>query len=224
MQIFNFCHNTAIESPLVYNAYLNSEESGTFTCVTNYSDDIRWLVNGSVHNAPIVRDTRGIKVYTMHLNRSQHSVIKIPAISNNQHIPTIKCRAYSFVGGFHFTDSLETAQFSVQGLLQMEANISYSSFNSTHNLIEWPEPVTLNITNVEPDIENYSICSNVTDAFECVNTTATHFTLAKYFLSIFINVSAWNIVGESSNAAQIVIEACKSTVPHIGMAIILYSR
>ena len=194
----------AIVSPLVYNAYLHPEDFGTFTCVTRNSEDIRWIINGSTHNVPYIRDTRLITVKT---NQSQQlSVIMIPALPVNQHLTHIKCRAYHRPPAFRMVESVETAQFNIQGLLVMLPNISYTSYNATHNFVEWQEPETLNITNLEPDIERYTICTNVTD--ECFNTTTPYFILPKYFVALHVNITAWNIVGESNSSAQLEITAC----------------
>ena len=139
-------------------------------------------------------------------------MIIIPAIPVNRHITEIKCIAYVLNDHFQILDeqeSTETAQFNIQGLLNMPPNISYTSYNVTHNLVEWLEPDTLNITNIEPDIESYTVCTNITD--DCVNTTTTYSILAKYFVDILVYVTAWNIVGESNSSAQLVVQACSTT-------------
>ena len=201
-----------IMPPLVYNAYLHSQDFGTFTCITRDSDDIRWIVDGAAHNHPSA-EMRQLEVYNTplddpHCLQSCQSVLKIPAIRFNQHITEIKCRAISFSENY-WVDSVETAQFNVQGLLDQPNLISYSNHNASHNLIEWQEPFSFNITDVEPDIENYTVCTNVTDE-QCINTTATQFILLKYFVDILVNVTPWNIVGKSIHSAQLIVKACRS--------------
>ena len=195
--------------PLIYNAYLDSQECGTFTCVTRNNDDVHWLVDGVLDSFPSVVNTRLIRINS---TEAGHSMIIIPAIPVNQHIAEIKCIAYTLNEYFQPVDeqeSTETAQFNIQGLLNMLPNISYASYNATHNLVEWLKPETLNITNIDPDIENYTICTNITG--ECVNTTTTNFILSKYFVDILFSVTAWNIVGESNSSAQLVVQACSTT-------------
>ncbi len=202
----------AITPPLIYNAYQDSTELGSFTCVTRNSDDIRWIVDGYADNDPSLRDK--IFVYTEpYANRSQHSVIRIPAIPANNRIAEIECRAYDDEA-WEEASSAHTAQFNIQGLLDMPPNATYSSYNATHYLVEWMQPQTLDISNVEPDIDNYTACTyknNVESMPECVNTTTTQLFLPKYFFDQFVFITVWNIVGESNSSAQLVIETCNST-------------
>ncbi len=198
---------TAVLPPLIYNAYQDSTELGSFTCVTRNSDDIRWIVDGYAHNDPSLRDK--IFVYTeSYANRSQHSVIRIPAIPANNRIAEIECRAYSNEP-WEVAYSAHTAQFNIQGLLDMPPNATYSSYNATHYLVEWMQPQTLDISNVEPDIENYTACTykNNVDP-ECANTTTARLFLPKYFFDQFLFLTVWNVVGESNSSAQLVIERC----------------
>ena len=205
---------TAIISPLVYNAYLNSQEYGTFTCIARNGDATRWIIDGFTDTVPYIRDTQLITVVPTELNtncnNSQHSTLVIPAIPVNRHIAHIKCRAYITYGAFQQVESVETAQFNIQGLLNAPSNITFTSYNTTHNLIEWQEPETLDITNIEPDIENYTVCTNITG--ECVNTTTPYFILPKFFLDLQVNITAWNIVGESNSSAQLYIPTCNKEV------------
>ena len=178
-----------------------------------------WIVDGVAHTRTFVRTERQIRVYTTTHNQTQHSVIKIPAIPVNQRIEHIKCKAsipYSS-GDYQEVESAETAQFHIQGLLGVPPNITYSNYNITHNIVEWQEPETLNITNVEPDIDNYTICLNVTD--ECVNTTVNFFILSKFHVNVLVDVTAWNIVGESNSSAWLVIEACTAAFPTTGQGL-----
>ena len=212
--IYNSIFPTAISPPLVYNAYQDSKELGSFTCVTTNSDDIRWIIDGYAHNLPYIKHLSNITVYTeSYNNRSQYSVIKIPAIPSNNHVVVIECRAYNF-DPWEVAVSINTAQFNIQGLLDMPPNATYSSYNATHHLVEWMEPHTLDVSNVEPDIENYSVCTYKNSSkpmFECCNTTTTHVFLPKYFFEQFVFITVWNIVGESNSSAQLVIEMCSIT-------------
>ena len=208
-----------ITSPLVYNAYLYSQEPGTFTCVTSHDSDVDWIVDGIAHTRASVRRDRQIRVYTTSFNQTQHSVIMIPAIPVNQHIERIKCKASVLYpsGDYQEIESTETAQFNIQGLLDVPPNITYRIYNITHNIVEWQEPDTLNITHVEPDIDNYTVCLNVTE--ECVNTTMNFFVLSKHSVDVLVDITAWNVVGESNDSAQLVIEACKAVFPTTGQGL-----
>ena len=223
--------HAAITSPaLIYNAYLNSEEYARFTCITRNSDNIRWIIDGltDIHyNVTIIRRIQSRLL--LHQDRSFLSELLIPAIPVNKHIAVIKCKAFKTTGGFQVAESNETAQYYIQGLLDMVSNLTHSSYNTTHSLVEWLEPPTLNITNVEPDIESYTVCSwpklnNSEPALECTNTSTPQVFLPKYYVDLLLMVTAWNIVGESNSSAQLVIENCGSTsakVPLEGVYIII---
>ncbi len=185
-----------------------------FTCVTLDSDDIRWIIDGYAHNHPTVRDDFNIRVSTVsYSNRSQHSIIMIPAIPANNHITVIECRAYNFEP-WEIARSDNTAQYSIQGLLEMPPNVTYSTYNATHNLIQWAEPQTLDITNVEPDIDDYTVCvyrnAEYSWMVECVNVSTPQYILPKYFFRQVVIITAWNVVGESINSTQLVIDACST--------------
>ncbi len=203
-----------ISPPLTYNAYQNSEELGIFTCVTLNSDDIRWIINGYAHNHPTVRDEFNIRVSTVsYTNRSQHSIIKIPAIPINN-IVDLECRAYNF-NPWELVSSDDTAQYKIQGLLEIPSGVTYSAHNTTHNLLQWLEPQTLDITNIEPDIDKYTVCVYRDSAYsvmtDCVNTTALQLIFPKYFFRQIVLITAWNIVGESNTSEPLVIEACNNS-------------
>ena len=202
---------------MIYNAYLYSEEFARFTCITRNSDNIRWIIDDSTNIDYYVRMIRRIQSrILLDQDGSFLSELLIPAISVNKHIAVIKCEAYNTTGGFQVAESNETAQYNIQGLLEMESNATYSRYNFTHNLVEWLEPPTLNITNVEPDIESYTVCScpkfNISEhKLECTNTSKPQIILRKYYADLFVVVTAWNIVGESNSSAQLMIAKCGNT-------------
>lgn len=87
---------TGITTPLVYVSYLNSQEQESFAYVTTNSDVVSWIIDGTAHNHPIIRDIHRIMVTTTtYENHTQYSIIRIPAISANKLIEEIKCRAYT---------------------------------------------------------------------------------------------------------------------------------
>ena len=96
------------------------------------------------------------------------------------------------------------------GLLEMPQNVSTPTLNSTHNLVSWIEPSTLNITDIEPDIFNYTVCTNATVLkWQCANVSLPEIIIPRYYFEVTIVITAWNIVGESRNSASGVIDACE---------------
>ncbi len=196
---------------------MNSEERARFTCVTKNSDSVAWIINGDEDIDYFVRNIRRIEsIILTEQNRSYTSELTIPAIPVNGHIEEIKCEAYITRGAFQVATSNETAQYNIQGLLQMQPNITYSSYNATHNLIQWLEPFTLNITNIDPDIENYTVCFHLTERtlMGCTNSSVPQIYLSKYSVDLFLLISAWNIVGESNSSVTLDVAACANSSTH----------
>ena len=97
----------------------------------------------------------------------------------------------------------------------MSPNVTSVSYNRSHNQVVWEEPFTLNITDVEPDIFNYTICTSFpsftsTDTFHirCINKTKANIIIPKFFVNVSLTISAWNIVGESNRVDCIIEPAC----------------
>ena len=214
---FSFISTEITSSPLIYNAYLNSEERTRFLCISRNSDSIGWRIDGLQDIRFQVSTIRQIKSRIIEeQNESYTSELTIPAIPINQHIEVIKCEAYKIVGGFQVAESNETAQYHIQGLLEMKPNATYSSYNATHNQIQWLEPFTLNLTNIAHDIENYTVCShiyllNTEHALGCINSSDPQIYLPKYSVNLSLLITAWNVVGESNNSATLDIEACMNS-------------
>ena len=93
----------------------------------------------------------------------------------------------------------------IAGLLQVSMNIITASYNTSHNIIIWAEPFTLDITDVDPDIIGYTVCISVRDVHECGNVTATEVIVPKYYFDVNIMITAWNIIGESPAALYSII-------------------
>ena len=97
----------------------------------------------------------------------------------------------------------------------MSPNVTSVSYNRSHNQIVWEKPFTLNITDVEPDIFGYTICTSIpsftsTDTFHirCINKTTASIIIPKFFVNVSLTISAWNIVGESNRVDYIIEPAC----------------
>ena len=184
--------------------------------MTRNSDNIRWKINGQFDIDFYASSIRQIDSrIILEQNRSHISELTIPAIPINKHIEVIKCEAYKTIGGFEVAESNETAQYHIQGLLEMKPNATYSSYNATHNQIQWLEPFTLNLTNIAHDIENYTVCShiyllNTEHALGCINSSDPQIYLPKYSVNLSLLITAWNIVGESNNSVTLDVAACVS--------------
>ena len=69
-------------------------------------------------------------------------------------------------------------------------------------LLRWDAPETLDITNVDPDIQNYQICYNLSATeMTCTNVSSEgerEFKFSNVLVPLLFTVSAFNVVGEGS--------------------------
>ena len=79
---------------------------------------------------------------------------------------------------------------------------------ASHRRLFWEAPESLDITDIEPDISNYRICTNFSGV--CINTTELEYVFPDVRIPIEFSVTAINIVGES-NASVTIQEPCDPT-------------
>ena len=86
------------------------------------------------------------------------------------------------------------------------SNIVSMSYNISHNTIFWEPPYTLNITEVEPDILSYTVCTLIDylPPEECWNVSSGSVTMAKYSVGVRVSIAANNIVGRSNEVTHLV--------------------
>ena len=79
---------------------------------------------------------------------------------------------------------------------------------ASHRRLFWEAPETLDITDIEPDISNYRICTNLSGV--CIDTTDLEHVFPNVRIPIEFSVTAINVVGES-NASIAIWEPCDPT-------------
>ena len=79
---------------------------------------------------------------------------------------------------------------------------------ASHRRLFWEAPESLDITDIDPDISNYKICTNFSGV--CINTTELEHVFPSVRIPIEFSVTAINVVGES-NASTVVYEPCDPT-------------
>ena len=92
---------------------------------------------------------------------------------------------------------------NIQGLLDPPPNLTLSEADEQlTRLLRWDAPETLNITNVDPDIQNYQVCYNLSAAeMTCTNVSSEgerEFKFSNVRVPLLFTVSAFNVVGEGS--------------------------
>lgn len=99
----------------------------------------------------------------------------------------------------------------ILGLLDEPRDIGSKAFNVTHTKIYWQAPFTLNVTDVEPDILDYTVCISIDTIITnstCMNeSTKLEAVIPNFNVHKNISVSAWNALGEGK-AGQLLLDAC----------------
>ena len=87
-------------------------------------------------------------------------------------------------------------------------NLTIVDQGTSYSRLFWEAPESLDITDIEPDISNYRICTNFSGV--CIDTTELEHVFPNVRIPIEFSVTAINIVGES-NASTAVYEPCDPT-------------
>ena len=96
---------------------------------------------------------------------------------------------------------------SLAGLLDAPST-SIIPLNESHRALVWDPPYTLDITNVSPDIQYYTLQENLTGVSP--NLTETEYHFLNLAVPITLSVSARNIVGKGE-VATVLHQACVLT-------------
>ena len=94
------------------------------------------------------------------------------------------------------------------GILDPPINLTIVNQGASLIILFWKAPESLDITDIEPDISNYRVCTNLSGV--CINTTDLEHFFPNVRISIEFSVTAINVVGES-NASTVVYEPCDPT-------------
>ena len=206
---------TATISPTEYITSLTCPVAEViFRCDASGANGVLWVVDGIYAARQEIRE-RGIttsELVTINESEGQFtSNISIPCTAVNRNV-SIVCVAN--VVDINKQDILSApAFFKVQGLLQPPPNLTLTSSSINRSpgelmrLLTWEEPETLDITDVDPDINNYRVCYNISATTTCEITSKREFTFLNVRVHILFSVTAVNVVGEGS-ASTIMHWAC----------------
>ena len=226
---------SAVLTPLAFNASQGSVT--TFHCSVTGTTTLLWQVDNEVLLG--VNSNRGIRFTqpVAGIAGSFQSNLTIPATPENDG-SAVQCVAAVIPGS---TVLSRTATYQVQGIvlalvlshsvlhdagtiflsmtgiLDPPINLTIVNQGASHSRLFWEAPESLNITDIEPDISNYRVCTNLSGV--CINTTDLEHIFPNVRITIEFSVTAVNIVGES-NASTVVYEPCDPTT---GKKIILRS-
>ena len=182
-----------------YNAPVEPNTVIQFSC-TATAVIIQWLVNDvpanraetrnkNVTTTPPTEEDQGSGVFL--------SSLFIPARQDNDNT-TIQCRAVN--------DDLTVSALSrlvtlgIQGLLDPPPNLTLSEAgDQLTRILTWGAPETLDLTDIDPDIQFYQVCYNLSDDLTCINVSSSErreFRFPNVCVPLVFTVTAFNVVGE----------------------------
>ena len=110
--------------------------------------------------------------------------------------------------------SSDPVLFKIQGLLDAPLNLVLSEAASQHmRRLSCEKPFSLDITDVDPDIECYNVCYSLVNVSaeksQCTCVNQTEYTFLCVSVPLLFTVSAVNVVGEGE----------ATSIPHNGAVV-----
>ena len=191
-----------------YNAPLDEHLLVQFNC-TSTRPSIEWRVNNMVPTVGSeVANRLGVVTSAVETIGSGmfFSPLRIPA-RNDSNNTSIQCRAIDTDSVMPVLNS-NVVFLKIQGLLGPSPNLSLSDADDgLTRVLSWGAPETLDITNVDPDIQCYQVCYNLTtDDLTCVNVNSSErreFIFLYVRVSLLFTVTTINVVGEGAASSII---------------------
>ena len=180
-----------------------------FECTATIQDTV-WRVNNTAPGETIIA-SRGVTTTATAMTNGLFSTsLFIPANQNLGGRTSIQCSAVSIDVVPPVVDNSNLIYLNIQGLLDAPPNLTVSETDEQlSRLLTWDAPQTLNITNVDPDIEYYQVCYNLSTELTCTNVSSVgerQFKFSNVRVPLLFTVTAFNVVGEG-NESSIVHQA-----------------
>ena len=197
-----------------YIAALDSNSTVQFNCTAKFNKSIifQWRVNDT--------DSGFIDIVNSGVSTTQGSeeiepgvIVSVSSLyistrgENNN--TNIRCRTFDEVSTPGIITLVESQLIilRMQGLLDSPPNLTLlTSQDQLTKILSWDAPETLDITNIDPDIQSYQVCYNVTNDLSCISVSSSErreFRFLNVRIPLLFTVTAINIVGEG-NASSVV--------------------
>ena len=191
-----------------YNAPLDEQLLVQFNC-TSTRANIEWRVNNMIPTVGSELANRlGVVTSAVETIGSGmfFSSLRIQARDDSNNA-SIQCRAVDTDSVMPVLNSI-VVFLNIQGLLGPSPNLHLSDADDgLTRVLSWGAPETLDITNVDPDIQCYQVCYNLTtDDLTCVNVNSSErreFIFLYVHVSLLFTVTAINVVGEGDASSII---------------------
>ena len=196
---------TATISPKsdLYNVPVAPDTTVQFNCTATVTI-IQWLVNGvPTSRAEIIN--KGVTTTPAAEDRGSGEFLSslfIPARQENDNT-TIQCEGVE-------TNPLTTAlsrlvTLRIQGLLDPPPNLTLiEAGDQLTRILTWGAPETLDLTDIDPDIQFYQVCYNLSDDLTCINVSSSErreFIFPNVCVPLVFTVTAFNVVGEGGSSS-----------------------
>ena len=186
-----------------YNAPLDSGLLVQFNC-TSTRATIEWRVNNSIPNPGSDLANNGViatltEVIAAGSPEVFFSSLVIPA-RNDSNNTAVRCRAIDTDAEVPVISS-KVVFLKTRGLLGPPPNIALSEADDgLSRVLSWDAPETLDITNVDPDIQSYRVCYNLTDdlTYDVSSSERREFKFLNVCVPLRFTVTAINVVGEGT--------------------------
>ena len=204
--------NVTIFPPKDYHAALDPDSKVTFNCTASVAN-IELRLNDTLASNFVSQGVSFTAAGPIVGSELFLTTVSIPAREENDNT-SVLCRAIdtSDVQNIVADDS-RLIFLRIQGLLDAPPNLTLSEADdqlSRFIIITWDAPPTLNITNVNPDVEYYQVCYNLSTELTCTNVSSTvgerAFKFSNVRVPLLFTVTAFNVVGEG-NESSIVHQA-----------------
>ena len=204
-----------------YNSALDPDSYVNFYC-TSTGGTIEWRLNNTVASNFIQSRMVNFTVAAPIEGGSFLSILSIPSITNIGNT-SVQCRAVDTDRGL--IQRSELVYLNIQGLLGPPPNLTLSEADEQlTRLYRWDAPETLDITNIDPDIQNYQVCYNLSAAeMTCTNVSSEEereFKFSNVHVPLLFTVSAFNVVGEGS-ASTVVHQPSNCSNAEGGLSLLL---